>query len=223
MSHPARDKKMTAPMATKGEAVVLVHGLWLSGWAMALIARRLRHRGFDARCFSYPSVGRELRANATALDRFAAAIDAPVVNFVGHSLGGLVIQTLLNQHPPARPGRVVTLGTPYGGSLAARRLARWRIGRWLLGHAHAPLLAGVQRAPGNTRETGVLRGVVRLGIGLLVARIPSPHDGVVSHSEADLPGATDQITLPVCHTCMLISGRVAKQIGAFLKYGRFER
>jgi hypothetical protein len=38
------------------ECVVLVHGLYLSGWALTLLAWRLRRRGFATRLFSYRSV-----------------------------------------------------------------------------------------------------------------------------------------------------------------------
>src|SRR5439155_5575717 len=75
-------------------AVVLVHGLWLSGWCMLLLAWRLRRCGFRTYRFSYRSVRKGLRENAAALRAFSDAIDASTVHFVGHSLGGIVIQAM---------------------------------------------------------------------------------------------------------------------------------
>ena len=57
-----------------GETVVLVHGLWVSGWVMAIQAARLRRCGYDTRLFSYRSMGKGLSVNAAALARFAASL-----------------------------------------------------------------------------------------------------------------------------------------------------
>jgi hypothetical protein len=42
-------------------------------------------------------------------------------------------------------------------------------------------------------------------------------------AETDLPGATDQLRLRVSHSGMVFSARVARQVAAFLRDGRFER
>ena len=115
------------------ETVVLVHGLWMAGWVLALQGLRIGRCGFDVRLFSYPSVGAGLAENVQRLSRFTAAIDAPRLHFVGHSLGGLLILALLDRYPDTRTGRVVLLGSPYGGSRVARTLARTAAGRMLLG------------------------------------------------------------------------------------------
>jgi hypothetical protein len=36
-----------------------------------------------------------------------------------------------------------------------------------------------------------------------------------------LPGATAHLTLPVSHTGLLLSARVAPEVGQFLEYGHF--
>jgi len=45
--------------------------------------------------------------------------------------------------------------------------------------------------------------------------------GVVTLAETRLPGATAHVTLPVSHTGMLLSARVAQEVGEFLEHGRF--
>jgi hypothetical protein len=72
------------------------------------------------------------------------------------------------------------------------------------------------------RDIGVIAGDVSIGMGRLFPRLPRPNDGVVSVAEAELPGATDTITLHVFHTAMVISSQVAHQVGWFLKHGRFQ-
>jgi len=46
-------------------------------------------------------------------------------------------------------------------------------------------------------------------------------DGTVAVSETRMPGATDFVTLPVSHTGMMLSARVAREAGVFLQTGRF--
>jgi hypothetical protein len=43
----------------------------------------------------------------------------------------------------------------------------------------------------------------------------------VSVAETELPGARDRIVLPVSHSGMLISRKVADQIASFLRNGHF--
>ena len=114
---------------------MLVHGLWVGGWALAIFAARLRRCGYATRIFPYSSMGAGLSDNAAALARFAASLAAPQVHFVGHSMGGLVILKMLAANPELRRGRTVLLGCPYGGSRSAEALARTAAGRLILGRS----------------------------------------------------------------------------------------
>ena len=203
------------------EPVVLVHGLWLAGWVLAILAVRLRRCGYDARIFSYPSMGASLSANAAALARFAVSLGTPRVHFVGHSMGGLVILKALKANPGLGCGRVVLLGSPSSGSRSAETLARAGAGRVILGHSMMEWLRGPRTKPENY-ELGVVSGCRRIGLGRLVTRLPEPNDGVVMESEARVPGMTDFISLRVSHTEMLWSRKVAHQVCSFLQGGRFD-
>jgi pimeloyl-ACP methyl ester carboxylesterase len=204
-------------------AVVLVHGLWLAGWCMVLIAWRLRRCGFRTYRFSYASVRKGLRENAADLRKFADAIEASTLHFVGHSLGGVVIHTMFAQNPPPRPGRMVTLGSPHAGSQTARTVARAAWGRWILGKSIAELLARPSPRATPAREIGLIKGSFPIGLGRLLRGLSRPNDGVVSAADAELPGATDEITLWVAHTLMLVSPRVAVCVCQFLRFGHFVR
>lgn len=211
-------------MKTKGsgEPVVLVHGLWLSGWAMGYLARRLRAAGFRPYQFSYPSVRGSLRSNATALRRFSDTIPGSTIHFVGHSLGGVVIQTMMACSTPPRPGRIVTICSPHRGSRAAQMLSRRRLGRRLLGASMADLLH--DESPPETpckREVGLIMGDLPIGAGRLLHGLERPNDGVVSVSEMHWPGAHDQIVLHVMHSGMLVSPAAAAAAARFLRDGHF--
>ena len=207
------------------EAAILVHGLWMRPWVMGFLARRLRQRGFRVWAFAYRSVRGGLAENAQALARFAASVRSPVLHFVGHSLGGLVIAASLHAHPEPRPGRVVFIGSPFRGSAAGRRLARNRAGAAALGRSMGQWLRMRPLAEwANPHELGVIAGESELGLGRLIEpALERPSDGAVAVAETDVPGAADRIVLPVSHSGMLVSSRVAEQVAAFLRHGRFSR
>lgn len=204
------------------EAVVLVHGLWMSGLDMVLLRRRLGHAGFRTWQFRYPSVRRSAPENARALADFGARVDAPVVHYVGHSLGGLVLLYLFRLYPPSRPGRVVLLGTPVSGSAGARGLRQRPGGRWLLGRSFRGALDGDVPAWSGQRELGVIAGTFGLGAaGLLGDRLPRPHDGTVAVAETELAGASDRLTFHASHMGLLLAPAVAEAVACFLRRGRF--
>ena len=60
------------------------------------------------------------------------------------------------------------------------------------------------------------------GLGRLVMRLPGTNDGVVRLEETEVAGMRDRIVLPVSHSGMLVSARVANEIAAFLERGAFE-
>lgn len=199
--------------------VILVHGLWLKGPALGLQRFRTARCGFDARTFSYASMRSTLAENARALAAFISPLSASQVHLAGHSLGGLVILTMLASDPDRRIGRVVLMGTPAASCHAASRLGEMKLGRKLLGNCMPPQF--VPFAVTDDREVGVIAGSRSFGLGRLIRGVPQPNDGVVAVSETLLAGMRDQIVLRVSHTQMLISSAVARQICAFLKQGRF--
>ncbi|HXF67839.1 MAG TPA: alpha/beta hydrolase [Burkholderiales bacterium] len=211
-------------MTTGQDAVVLVHGLWVHGLAMEVQRRALARRGYRALAYSYPSVRSTLTENAERLALFASSLRARAVHFVAHSLGGLVVLKMLAGGGPADGGRIVLQGVPYGGSRAARRLARLPLGETLLGRSLREWLESQPPADFARFEIGVIAGSFALGLGRLIEpELPRPNDGVVAVEETRVPGMRDHIVLPVNHSGMLVSREVVRQIAAFLRSGAFER
>ena len=206
-------------------AVVYVHGLWMTGAESIWLRRRLaRELGYQLRVFRYASVGSPPAHVIAALRDTIAAIEAPRVHLLGHSLGGLMILRCLERYPMAQPGRVVLLGAPVAGSRAARRLGRSKLGRRLLGAVSAEELL-VERAPrwNVGRELGIIAGTMSLGFGRLLLKFDEDNDGTVAVSETRLAGAAGFLPLPVTHSGMLWSASVARETGSFLEYGSFGR
>jgi hypothetical protein len=73
----------------------------------------------------------------------------------------------------------------------------------------------------HARPLGVVAGSQPLGVGQLLAQFDEPNDGTIAVRETRMPGATDHIVLPVSHLGMLVSARVAREVGLFLTQGHF--
>lgn len=202
--------------------MILVHGLWMNGMDMGLLGWRLRDAGFMTSTFHYHALKSTPEENANLLHGHLQAINSPIVHYVCHSLGGLIVRHLLHHYPDCKPGRIVCLGTPHQASSAARFLSRTSPGRWLLGHSIEQGLMGGVPPWEHGRELGVIAGNLRLGMGLLLPGIPKPSDGTVAVQETMLEGMTDHIILPVSHTGLLLSTGVATQTIHFLQNGRFQ-
>jgi pimeloyl-ACP methyl ester carboxylesterase len=205
-----------------GDAVLLVHGLWMNRIVMLYLARQLRERGFAARAVGYYSAMHDLGRNARLVADAIAAIDAPRVHLVAHSLGGVVALAALRDRPDPRVRRIVLLASPLAGSASGRSLAAKRWGAPLLGTTRALWgdMPQLEIPPGV--EAGAIAGERRLGLGRLIGLdVPLPNDGVVAVAETRHPKLADHLVMRVAHSEMLVSSAVARQAAAFLENGRF--
>jgi pimeloyl-ACP methyl ester carboxylesterase len=206
-----------------GEAVVYVHGLWMSGGESLLLRRRLaREFRLPLYTFRYATAAATMTEITDRLQKFVRDLEATRVHFVGHSLGGLVIYRFLERYPQQPPGHVVFLGTPSVASRAAQQASHIRLVVSLMGQSAADeLLRPHERRWALDRPLGIIAGTQPIGLGRFLARFNEDSDGTVALSETLLPGAADHITLHVSHLGMLASARVARETGTFLQDGRF--
>lgn len=195
--------------------VILVPGLWVPGAVMALLAARLARRGYSARVFSYRGRGPH-EANVEALARFARDSEL----FVGHSLGGVLILDMLNRHPEIGARAAVLLGAPVRGCLAGRRLARRRLGRWMMGACRS---LWEERAARWSRAAplGVIAGTLPLGLGRALGALPGPNDGVVRVDETTVEGMAGRALVREGHSMLIVSREVGRLVERFLAAGSF--
>jgi pimeloyl-ACP methyl ester carboxylesterase len=205
------------------EAVVFVHGIWMTGLELLVLRRRVAACGYAVCQFHYPSLRRSPRQNAERLHAFLQGLDYEVIHLVAHSLGGIVVLHLFDAFPDQKPGRVVMLGTPVRGSVVAQRLARCALTRPLLGRAIEQGLLGDEPRWDSPRELGMIAGTRGIGIGevLLLGRLPRPSDGTVSLAATETSGLSDRLEVPHSHFGMLFARDVARAVCNFLKTGRF--
>jgi pimeloyl-ACP methyl ester carboxylesterase len=213
----------------KASGVVLLHGLGSNRATMAFIDRALVRAEYKTLRLSYPSRRLKLADLADGLapniSTFAETLDGPL-HFVTHSLGGLVVRSLLDRHLPKVMGRVVMLGPPNGGSELADLVMQLRLGGVLLGKVGDDLSTrrGERVQPQTLPyELGIIAG--NRPIDPLFPRliIKLPNDGKVSVAATKLAGMKDHLTLPVSHTLMIVSPKVMRQVVGFLRTGQFLR
>lgn len=205
------------------DQVILLHGLWMRGFALAMLDKRLIEAGFEVHRFDYLSVA---ASQERILDRLQTQMRElgdveHVVHLVGHSLGGLLAMRACSDSAVLPPGRIVCLGSPLLGSSAARGLAAWgHAGEVLLGHNRDLLQRGFERWDG-AREVGVIAGRLPLGLGNMLGHLEGAHDGTVAVAETELPGISDHCVVESNHVGLLFSAEAARSTAAFLYTGHF--
>jgi pimeloyl-ACP methyl ester carboxylesterase len=188
---------------------------------MAAMAKRLRARGHSVMIFSYPTRSNGLDGHADELHRFISKAAPDELHLVGHSMGGLVILNMLSRYDDLPAGRVVLMGTPVRGSRVVKRLENLPGQKLMFGKIAQDLLRGFQQPPRN-RQTGMIRGTRAMGLGRVLGKHDEPNDGSVAVSETQLEGLADSIELPVAHSEMLLSSKVAGQVEHFVLNGSFK-
>ncbi len=207
------------------DLVFLVHGFLRTGASMLPMAVGLRRRGFEVRVVSQINLHRDIPTLADGLfGRVERARDTieretgarPNAHFVTHSMGGIVVRSMLARHEVSGPNRVVMLAPPNQGSRVAEK---WRDeilklpwGGFDPLHKLLPGTRGQCATAGDPDATfGVIAGV----------QSRSNSDGKVFVDETHWEHADGFIVVPYGHTMIMARPRVVAQTAAFLITGRF--
>jgi pimeloyl-ACP methyl ester carboxylesterase len=195
------------------ELVVLVHGLARTPISMLPLEWALEDAGYTVINWGYSSVCCAVSDLARELARDLAAEvkpGTPAIHFVGHSLGGIIVRSMIASSPPPNLGRIVMLAPPNRGSAAADRFEP-ALG-WLL----KPLGDITTDEPDNPVFSLGLPPSVEVGV------IAGAHDGKVSVAESHLEGETDHVVVPSAHTFIMARDDVRQLVTRFLRTGDFE-
>lgn len=113
------DTPTGAPAQDRLGPVVLVPGYGGSQDALRVLADRIRATGRETRLVSLPGNGTgDFNAQVAVLDQVVG--DAPSVDVIGYSAGGVVARLWVARGGSHRARRVITLGSPlHGTTLAA--------------------------------------------------------------------------------------------------------
>lgn len=210
------------------EGVILLHGLARTADSMEKMAQALGDAGYTVLNKGYPS--RKGSIEELSESAIGAALRDPRlsgcsrINFVTHSLGGILVRSYFKRHSGERPGRVVMLGPPNQGSEVVDRIGDWSLFKALNGPAGTELGTG----PGSTPkqlgavdfELGVIAGDRSINwINSLM--IEGSDDGKVSVNNTRVAGMKEHAVVHVSHPVLMKRREVIDLTLRFLRHGSF--
>lgn len=221
-----------------GNPVVLIHGLGLGPSSMKKIHDALEEDGYRVCTLDYPSrdhVIDTLVARFIAPDiRRCFPHDTVPLDFVTHSMGGILVRVLARAPDAPRIGRVVMIAPPNRGSEVVDTLSATnsRLYRELFDAWGGP--AGHELGTDSNSVPNRLahQGPPPFTFGVIAATrsldplfsnwFPGRNDGKVAVERTKLDGMKDFVEVRASHTLVLWNDETVRQVRSFLREGRFD-
>jgi len=188
--------------------VVVLHGLYMSGFVMRPLCARLEKSGLKILNLTYNTLSPDRAAIFDKIDRF---IGGKPTALVCHSMGGLVARAYLeaNSLQSRHVEKVITLGTPHKGSHIAKQMQQKGF-ELLLKKSVEFLLSENGDWPFNAKLYSIA-GDLPIGLMPLIAK-GSVSDGTVLIDETKLNGMAEHKVFHLSHTSMIYSRQVMDYI-----------
>lgn len=218
-----------------GKVVVLLHGLVRSHASMEPLGQHLKKAGYQVVNLQYASSRATIGDHAEALERIIEGLGDEVteINFVGHSMGNLVVRHYLHntgeknggQQGDDRIHRMVMLGPPNQGSRMARLMKYSLVFQLATGAAGTQLSSTWDRLEPRLAvpefEFGIIAGGQEEGSVVSNYLLDGKDDFTVSVEETKLEGAHDFAVRPMLHGGMMKQPETLELTLRFLKHGYF--
>ena len=208
------------------DCVILLHGLARSANSMQKMANELEKEGYQTVNIDYPSQKADIEtlANEAIPRGLKNCTENKSVNFVTHSMGGILVRQYLSQHEIKQLNRTVMLGPPNKGSEVVDKIGDWHFFKWLNGPAGQQLGTNQNSIPNKlgkvTFDLGVIAGSHSINF-ILSSIIPGDDDGKVSIENTKIEGMNDHLVMPVTHPLMMNNKKVIQQTVFYLQHGKF--
>lgn len=208
------------------ECVILLHGLARSSSSMSVIEKRLHGQGYFVININYPSRDHSIEELAEKfISKALLKCKGRRINFVTHSMGGILVRQYLSKHKIENLNKVVMLGPPNNGSEVVDKLCNTPGFSFINGDAGMQLGTGELSIPsklGNANfDLGVIAGTRSVNL-ILSTLIPDKDDGKVSVASTKLDGMNDHIEMETTHPFMMKNEKVIEQVIYYLQEGKFQ-
>lgn len=229
----ARHRKRQKLPPMSGRAVLMLHGLGGVRLTMQLVAGELERQGYHVFNVTYPSTRANLQQHAQALASIVEHLDGvEEINFVGHSMGNLVIRRYLglceqaDSHHKLDPRlkRIVMIAPPNHGAELARAWGDNTLFVTIAGESAFELGAGWPGVEKHLATPQCQFGIIAGGLGDdrgFSKELPGDDDGLLTVATTRLAGAADFAVLPHRHNLLLVDSTVSEYTARFLKDGYF--
>ena len=214
--------------SSSNECVVLLHGLARTSDAMSDLDNYFSEAGYHVVNYDYPS--REFDIQTLASKHIPQALErcgdqSEKVNFVTHSMGGILVRYYLEHNTQENLGRVVMLAPPNQGSAVVDNMKNVPGFKWLNGPAGLQLGTDANSIPLSlgavTYETGIIAGTSTINF-ILSQFLNNPDDGKVSVESTKVKGMTDHLEVDVSHPFIMKDDEVMRQALYFIQHGQFD-
>lgn len=219
------------PKQAAGDPVVLLHGLTLNALSLKKLATGLKEAGYRTCRINYPSRDYPIDSLVVRFIRPRVAKCFPgesrPLNFVTHSMGGILLRKLATLPGSLPVGRVVMIAPPNHGSEVVDHLGDSKAFGLVNGPAGRELGTDSNSVPNQLNRLGPPAfefGVIAANESLdpiFSGWIPGPDDGKVSVESTKLPRMKDFTEVESSHTLVLMKDETVRQVLAFLRDGRF--
>ncbi|MCI5052145.1 MAG: alpha/beta hydrolase [Simkaniaceae bacterium] len=217
--------------ANKDEPIVCIHGLMGGKWCMRYLEKKLTQKGWAVVNWDYPSLDAYIEDHGMALNKKLNEIakEAPgkPINFVTHSMGGLVLLSALNAPEcpdEAKRGEVVLIAPPLKGASYGRWLNQFGFTKKIFKEFSAKQLMtrtnfdDFGQYPDSIERMLVIAG--SLGFNPV---IKGKNDGTVALDETELERQHQRAVVRRGHKSIVFSGRVAQMVTHFFNHQEKEQ
>ena len=220
---------ISSPAFGAQEQVILLHGLCRTSHSMVKMENALTGAGYKVRNVDYPS--RTTSIQKLADDVIGKAVadcqqdGAAKINFVAHSLGGILVRSYLVRHSIPELGRVVMLAPPNQGSEIVDKLGWLFLFKWINGPAGNELGTDKNSTPNNLGPANFSASIIagdRSINWINSLLIPGSDDGKVSLERTKLAGMSDHLVIHATHPFIMKNHEVIRQTIQFLRAGSFD-